>query len=548
MKLYNLLSVITLGCGLMVACSDLDTIPEGGTFTEDQKKEVAEAIPERLKADVNGMFASIGTQYCIFGSASSRDDDAGYPTVCLSQDLNGPDMVSDATDYNWFSTSSEYSDRNDTYANPYMRWAVFYNQIKLANDVLKSIPADTENETLLKYMAQAKAVRAFDYLCLAPYFQFKYKGNEDKPCIPLVLDVMEGDPSNNPRATVKAVYEQILSDLDAAIEGLEGVTRDSKAQIDQQIAYGLRARAYLYMEEWEKAAADAEKAMAGYRFYNREEVAQPAFVSSTEPSWMWSIILTPTNIPDAYPSWPSVLSSFSGESYTAGVGCYKLVNVLLFNKIPATDVRKGWWVDDKLHSDNLKNVTWNGVTGDAVATLAITDIKLPFKPYTNVKFGQYDYIGNNINAGDWCLMRAEEMLLIRAEAKAMSGDLAGGKALLEDFIRNYRDPEYTCKATDATSFQDEVWFQRRVELWGEGFSMADIMRLGKNIVRFNSVTPSNFPEAHKFNIASNDGYLLLRIPQKETNNNLGIPLSANNNEGSQPISGAGAGLRDGITD
>jgi len=39
---------------------------------------------------------------------------------------------------------------------------------------------------------------------------------------------------------------------------------------------------------------------------------------------------------------------------------------------------------------------------------------------------------------------------------------------------------------------------------------------------------------------------LLRIPQKETNNNLGIPLSANNNAGSQPKPNDGAGLTDGV--
>ena len=78
--------------------------------------------------------------------------------------------------------------------------------------------------------------------------------------------------------------------------------------------------------------------------------------------------------------------------------------------------------------------------------------------------------------------------------------------------------------------------------------MSDIMRLSKNIVRFKSSVVSNFPANFKFNIANTDGYLLMRIPQKETNNNLGIPLSANNNEGSAPAPGAGSGLTDGITD
>lgn len=66
-------------------------------------------------------------------------------------------------------------------------------------------------------------------------------------------------------------------------------------------------------------------------------------------------------------------------------------------------------------------------------------------------------------------MRVEEMILIKAEGLAMSGDLPGAKSVLEGFIRSYRDAEYTCTAASATAMQDEIWFQRRVELWGEGF-------------------------------------------------------------------------------
>jgi hypothetical protein len=78
--------------------------------------------------------------------------------------------------------------------------------------------------------------------------------------------------------------------------------------------------------------------------------------------------------------------------------------------------------------------------------------------------------------------------------------------------------------------------------------MADIMRLGKNVVRFNVAGTSNFAEAFKFNIAANDGWLLLRIPQIETNTNPGIPPSANNAGGSLPVTGQNSTLTDGVTD
>ena len=551
MKLASKLLILVLECSFISSCTDLNTFPEGGVLTSDQKTQTALAIPGRLSADVNGMYAVLGKQFCVFGSVSSRDDDMGYPTACLSQDLNGPDMVSDDSGYNWFSVSSQYADRADTYANPRMRWAIFYNQIKIANDILATIPTNTVDPTLIVYKAQAKAVRAFDYLSLVPYFQFKYKGNEDKPSVPIVTENMTGNLSSNPRAALKDVYKLILADLTAAITDLQGYSRASKGEIDQRVAYGLRARANLYMENWAEAAADADKAMTGFSPYTREQVSSPRFISANDQNWMWAALIAPNNITDAYPSWPAIIGSFSGDSYSAGAGCYKSINVLLFNKIPATDVRKGWWVDDKLHSANLANVTWTWpdgtATGDNVASVAIPDIKLPFLPYTNVKFGQYDHIGGNINAGDWCIMRVEEMILIKAEATAMAGNVSGGKDILKNFVNTYRDPSFVSTASDAKAFQDEVWLQRRIELWGEGFSMSDIMRLEKNIVRYTNSVTSNFPPNFKFNIAANNGWLLLRIPQIETNNNLGIPLSLNNSGGSQPKPEDGAGLTDGVT-
>lgn len=109
-------------------------------------------------------------------------------------------------------------------------------------------------------------------------------------------------------------------------------------------------------------------------------------------------------------------------------------------------------------------------------------------------------------------MRAEEMLLIQAEAMAMGGNLGGGKSLLENWVKTYRDPSYSCAATTPEAFQSEIWWQRRVELWGEGHAYTDIMRLKKNLVRCTTDGKSDFPDAWAFNIAATDGILLMRIP------------------------------------
>lgn len=546
MKKRNIFFLM-LGLVLLGSCTDLNTIPEGGSFTEEQKKEVVEAIPGRLAADINGMFATLSKQYCVFGEASSRDDDHGYPAAAMSWDLNGPDMVGTDDSYNWFSVPSDYSDRTYTYANPYMRWAMFYNQIKLANDVLASIPEGTDNSTLLTYKGLAHAIRAFDYFSLVQYHQFTYSAETlDQLAVPIVEPGMTD--VTNPRATVRQVYELIMNDIDTAIVLLKDYVPTSKAFISEAVAYGIRARVNLVMKNYTQAALDARKALDlfGGSPYTKEELMAPGFYNAADHNWMWALIITPDVVPDPYPSWPSVLGSFSGDSYSCGVGSYKMVNTLLYSVIPATDVRKGWWVDSDLKSPLIDSLDWPGYEGEPIGELNIPDVKMPYLPYTNVKFGQFGGIGNTVNAGDWCMMRVEEMLLIEAEATGMSNEPAG-KNLLEDFVKTYRNPAYTFPAAGIT-FQDECWKQRRIELWGEGFAMMDVMRLKKNIVRFNSRIATNHPEAFRFNLAGDDGWLLMRIPQREINSNAGISEEDNNNEGTLPEIGDGAGLRDGVTD
>ena len=106
-------------------------------------------------------------------------------------------------------------------------------------------------------------------------------------------------------------------------------------------------------------------------------------------------------------------------------------------------------------------------------------VKEPLVAYANVKFGMKSGVGSSKNNNSWPLMRVEEMILIEAECLAQTGNEAKAKEVLANFVKTYRDPSYKIPAS--RSLLDEIWFQRRVELWGEGFYTADARRLGKNI-------------------------------------------------------------------
>ena len=204
-----------------------------------------------------------------------------------------------------------------------------------------------------------------------------------------------------------------------------------------------------------------------------------------------------------------------------------------------------------MHSDNWASMVWtdpkSGKTakGDDIATFTDTDgNKIEFTPYTNIKFGMKSGCSSTTNNNDWPLMRVEEMILIKCEGLAKSGKDGEARTLLENFVKTYRDPNYSSTVAGRT-LADEIWFQRRVELWMEGFDVVDARRLNKPIVRFHANKESNCPEAFKFNIKADDPWLNMRFPQTEVDSNHGI---VDNEGGTQPQSGQNPELRDGVTD
>ena len=527
----------------LISCSRMDELqPQGNIILTNQLQQTNTVVPSRADASFNGMFTKLGAPGGVLGG--TRPDDFGFIMMAFSNDIEAADVVLANSGYNWFSACGALTSRNADYANPYIRYAAPYNTIAAANDILKSYPSDTDDPAIRHKLAQAKAMRAYAYLNLAPYFQFGYAaGAEDLPCVPLVTE-QTTDFTDNPRASVSDVYALIISDLTYAIENLEGYIRTDKARIDIKTAYGLRARAYLNMEEWALAAADAGKAAAGYVPASMAEVGTPSFKDISEHNWIWGYdMTTDVAMKNPYATSSAWIRSFSGDGYSAGTQVYSCINNILYDRIPESDVRKGWWVDKNLESPLLADVSWNGTSGNAVAGLEIDNVKMAFLPYTNVKFGM-NQVGGTLNDEDWPLMRVEEMILIQAEGLAKSGEVAQAKALLEDFVRTYRDPAYSADAS-GRSLADEIWFQRRVELWGEGFSNSDTRRLGKPLVRFHEGVESNVPSAFRFNMAADDGWWLMRFTSSEKNTNLAI---VDNTGGKQPVQDQLGSLRDGVTD
>ncbi|MBP5676055.1 MAG: RagB/SusD family nutrient uptake outer membrane protein [Bacteroidales bacterium] len=547
MKLNRIIPVLFAGI-LLVACTDMNTVqPAGGTLLAKQLQETNEAVPSRAAASFAGLFNPIGLPN-YYGYETP--DDFGVLMMLFCNDLESADATASDNNYNWFSVCGEYSSRSANYRNPVIRYRAPYSIVSSVNDFLAGFGDEVTNQESLYMIAQARALRAYAYLLMAPAFQFVQGPNgfnADLPAVPICSPDVE-DVTHNPRAPLGDIYNIIIEDLTAAIDGLKDYDRPSKKYLDQSVCYGLRARANLDMGKYAEAAADAEEAAKGYTPASIAEVSTPTFQDISEHNWIWGFDMNADLAKRfRYATTSSWLRSFSGWAYAAGTATYTCINKILYDKIPATDVRKGWWLDENLYSPLLDGLTWdageNGsASGQAIADFEYDD-KLAFVPYTNVKFGCTP-IGTNDNAEDMPLMRVEEMLLIQAEAYAKSGNTAKATQILEDFVKTYRDPSYTVTA-GGRSLADEIWFQRRVELWGEGFAILDTKRLQKPMVRFLSTAEStNVSPAFRFNMAADDGWLLMRFTNSEMNTNFSI---VDNTDGTLPKMDQNPDLRDGVT-
>ena len=538
MKMNNGYFVALLGSAMLLttSCSDLDTNPSGSTMSDGQLNEVLAQDPSKLKSEVSGMYANMIEYGAIaqwYGDV--RHYDFGYASTMMMMDASGQDEPSQVSGYNWYNKPLRFVDRTANSETTYFIWNQCYKNIKVANDVLKSVDLENLSDVAKSYVGQAYAMRAFEYFTLIQLYQFTYKGHEDAAGVPLVTEkTTEAEANNNPRAAVKDVYKQIMDDLNIAIDYLTD-SRSAKSEINRQVAYGLRARVNLVMQNWSDAAADAKKAAEGYTPLSKEAAAAPGFNDVSASNWIWGNIVDESNdiVQTGILNFPAMMCSFTGNGYSPTYAC-RMINSKLWKEIPSTDVRKGWWIDENLNSsivdskyvvhqkdedeegNVVKHLAVYNQTGDEVADIT--------EPYTNVKFGAYkNQYGNELNACDIPLMRVEEMILIQAEATAMGGNVEEGKRILEDFVRTYRDPSYTCNASTAKGVQDAVWFQRRVELWGEGFSFTDLLRLKKPLDR----TGANYEVSVRFNLPAESPIFLYLIPEDEENHN--EALVGNNN-------------------
>lgn len=515
------------------------------------QKELEEA-PKAFASLVDAITSNLSGEYTYSGS-SQYANDWGYPSILIQNDIMGQDIVpADCSGSEWFATwyAGQAEGLGPNYALCQMPWTYYYLWIKNCNTVI-AYPNGEPTESQKAGVGQAYAMRAMFYLDLARMYSAKtYAEDKNALTVPKITEATTREMStNNPRMTNEEAFNFILSDLDKAEEYLAGYERTTKYTPDLSVVYGLKARTYLTMEDWVNAEKYAKLAQTGYQVMTADEyTSHTEGFNTANESWMLATrnVATNTNIKDndGDGSWGAKMTTEQGSGcgYGANYGYPLYIDRHLYETIPSTDCRKKCFVDFAVDSYTDENCILEAlkVNTDYPELLkankhSLGGITAKFKNAGGAAGVMDQYVG-------WCmdipLMRVEEMKLIEAEAVGMqSGREAEGIQLLTTFAKT-RDPQYVYGThneayynTSTSKFQNEVWWERRTEFWGEGLATYDIKRLKKGIIR--SYENSNHPELYRWNMQETPEWMNRCLPRAETSYNTGI--TENNPTPSAPV-------------
>ena len=511
--------------------------PQSTTVTIDQ----AANAPGSFNNFVNALTSSLGGKFTYSGSDQSPWD-FGYTSFYLQRDVMGQDIAL-ANDGSWYQSWYTCSRAlGPGYAMCQLPWTYYYGWIKNCNTVIQ-MAGDEPSEDKYSGVGQAYALRAMFYLDIVRmYAPETYGKDKQSPTVPEVSTNPDIDPAHNARMTNEKAFEFILNDLDLAEKYIANYKRENIYTPDLSVVYGLKARAYLTMEDWANAEKYAKLAQQGYTMLDEASwTSRTNGFNSPNGAWMFGYKFNADDPNlrdnDGDSSWASQMiiemsPETNGCGYAANYGYPLLVDRHLYETIPATDFRKKVFVDfaiDDLPSkaDKIEALAAYSDHPDWIYTCGYLNASTYGKVGgLEVKFRPLDGDGSvplaQAGAVSVPLMRVEEMKLIEIEAAGMQ-DEGRGKQLLEAFAKT-RDPQYEYGKhneaygnTATSAFQNEVWWQRRVELWGEGFATFDIKRLNKGIIR--SYANTNHFEGYRWNSTTTPQWMTLCIVGTEADYN-----------------------------
>ena len=363
----------------------------------------------------------------------------GYRALQCQDDMMADDVVSRPA-YG-FNSSYQFNDiaiPNNSRTS--FAWYLIYKTIDNCNT---AIAIDGDSEEFFQAKGQALALRAFCYLHLAQHYQFTYLKDPTAPCVPIYTEPTTSETAPKAKSTVAQVYQRVFDDLNLAQSYLKNYTRKGDGQKfkpNTNVVNGLLARAYLLTGQWEEAAKAAAAARQGYSLMTTTAEYE-GFNNVSNKEWIWGHPQTLAQSDASYnfyyldATYVGAYSSFMADPHFRDTFSEGDIRLGLFQWM-----REGYLGYKKFH-----------MRADDTADIVLT--------------------------------RASEMLLIEAEALAREGFPEKAVIPLNELrhARGLGDYDLTGKSQD--DVVNEILMERGRVLWGEGFSITDILRTQQSVKR-----------------------------------------------------------------
>jgi starch-binding outer membrane protein, SusD/RagB family len=488
MKKHILFSLF-IGSLVFTSCKKdfLDTYPTTSVAAADALLSTKNAY-----AALNGIHRVMYTQYDAQGQA-------GEGSINLFRDYMGEDIVfplanGSAGHITWMQWNNH---RNVNAGDMRFVYRFYYRLISNANILINGIdgvPGLDADKKIIK--GQALTYRAWSYFQLIQLWGERYNATtipNSQPGVPLLLqNTLDGQP----RASVEDVYKQINLDLGEADLLLTGYVRGgsaAKSNFSANVVKGIKARVALTQQNWDVAATNAIAARAGFTLMSKAEYLT-GFNNISNSEWMWGSRQIDDHNTFFFSYFAYISANFNSTVLRTQP---RAMNANLFNSIPDTDNRKKCW--------DLTGATVPVPPGGAKVA------------YQNKKFLAQS---SSASMGDVPYMRAAEMYLIEAEARARQGQDAAAQTALFTLLSN-RDAGYVQSTSTGQTLIDEIMWNRRVEFWGEGFRFTDLKRTNQPMSRVG--IPNHLQALILVNtIPAGDKQWQFLFPQDEINANAAV--------------------------
>lgn len=487
MKIFNKIYTLALFAGLFVfGCSDYLEVPVNGAITpgtfyetdEDANSAIAGAY-DMLTFDFwNNTWASPVVMKSIISDAAqsggpNADDQPGYEAMDKMTHTASNDKIEGL-------------------------WGVSFFGIHRANLVLDNVNGDTPFRN--QVIAEAKALRAYFYLDLVTHFG----------SVPLITttNIAPEDYDIIP-ANIADIYAQIESDLSEAASVLPLKSAQSLAdrfRISKGTAQGLLAKARLFQQDYSGALQAAEMVINSgeyslepdYSIVFKKEgefgagsmleatyADNVGLVGGTAPWGDQRMFDTNLHVQLTGPRGGDFFSDAPDIGFAAGWG---------FN-LPSRKLIETY---DAVGDTHRKNATVLVETDYLSAGGVITGDPYDYEGALRLKYGSFlseQGEGDGfLNFGtNWRLLRYADILLVAAEAAALSGD--DGKA--RNYLNMVRSRAQIADSNaGGNDLFEDIQKERFMELAFEGFRFYDLVRWGiaaDNINNFQANKHELFP-------------------------------------------------------